>query len=91
MFVDRDTNGIVFADPIRPDDRVYAELTETKESYTAYERQDIQMKENIKFEKGNIKKLEGKVTAEQSKMEDAQTALDEAEESIPTLEELIEE
>ncbi|KAL7542434.1 hypothetical protein ACHAXR_011785 [Thalassiosira sp. AJA248-18] len=72
-------------------DRVHAELTETKEAYTAYERQDIQMKENIKHEKGLVKKLEGKVVAETTKIDDAQVAMDEAEESIPTLEQQIEE
>ena len=72
-------------------DAVYAELAETKDAYTSYERQDIQMKENVKHERGNIKKLEGKVVAETKKMDDAQTAMDEAEESIPTLEERIEE
>ena len=72
-------------------DKVYKELTETKEEYTSYERQDIQMKENIKHEKGNIKKLEAKITTEKQKMDDAQTAMEEAEESIPTLEEKIEE
>ncbi|KAL7431823.1 hypothetical protein ACHAXM_002828 [Skeletonema potamos] len=72
-------------------DKVYKELIETKEEYTSYERQDIQMKENIKHEKGNIKKLEGKIATEKKKMEDAQTAMEEAEESLPKLEEQIEE
>lgn len=72
-------------------DRVFDELTTTKGEYTAWERQDIQMKENIKFEKSNIKKLEGKVVSEKKKMDDATEALEEAEKSIPTLEERIEE
>ena len=72
-------------------DRVHAELTETKGAYTSYERQDIQMKENIKHEKSTIKKLEGKVESETTKITDAQTAMEEAEESIPTVEERIEE
>ena len=82
-------NGM--ADEKREYDKVYKELTETKEEYTSYERQDIQMKENIKHEKGNIKKLEGKITTEKKKMDDAQVAMEEAEESIPTLETQIEE
>jgi len=72
-------------------DRVHAELVETKEAYAAYERQDIQMKENIKHEKSTVKKLEGKISTETKKTEDAQTAMEDAEESIPTLEEQIEE
>mmetsp|Transcript_4034 Transcript_4034/g.9112 ORF Transcript_4034/g.9112 Transcript_4034/m.9112 type:complete len:1378 (-) Transcript_4034:141-4274(-) len=72
-------------------DAVHAELTETKEAYTSYERQDIQMKENIKHEKSSINKLEGKVVAETKKMEDANVAMEEATESIPTLGERIEE
>eukprot|EP00970_Alexandrium_tamarense_P018796 scaffold13473_cov241-Alexandrium_tamarense.AAC.2 len=72
-------------------DRVFDELTTTKGEYTAWERQDIQMKENIKFEKSNIKKLEGKVVSEKKKMDDATEALEEAMKSIPTLEERIEE
>jgi len=71
--------------------KTHAQLTKTKEEFSAHERQDIQMKENIKFEKGNIKKLEAKVVAETKKIEDAQTALSEAEESIPALEKQIAE
>ena len=63
----------------------------TKEAYASYERQDKQIKENIKHEKSNIKKLEDKVAAETKKAEDARSAIDEAEGSIPTLETRIEE
>eukprot|EP00584_Thalassiosira_punctigera_P008532 CAMPEP_0172534302 /NCGR_PEP_ID=MMETSP1067-20121228/6717_1 /TAXON_ID=265564 ORGANISM="Thalassiosira punctigera, Strain Tpunct2005C2" /NCGR_SAMPLE_ID=MMETSP1067 /ASSEMBLY_ACC=CAM_ASM_000444 /LENGTH=1372 /DNA_ID=CAMNT_0013319079 /DNA_START=196 /DNA_END=4314 /DNA_ORIENTATION=- len=79
------------ADQKRDYDQVHAELVKTKEAHASYERQVIQMKENIKHEKGTIKKLEGKVVAETKKRDDAQSAMDEAEESIPTLEERIEE
>ena len=79
------------ADEKREYDRVYAELTETKEAYASYERQDIQLRENIKYEKANIKKLEGKVESETTKIDDARTAMEDAEESIPTLEVRIEE
>ncbi len=79
------------ADQKKEYDAVYAELAETKEAYTAYERQDIQMKENIKHEKGNIAKLEGKIVAEVKKLEDSQLAMAAAEESIPTLEKRIEQ
>jgi structural maintenance of chromosome 4 len=72
-------------------DDVYAELTETKEAYASYERQDIQMRENMKHEKTTIKKLEDKVAGEMKKMEDAQLAMVDAETSIPTLEEQITE
>jgi structural maintenance of chromosome 4 len=72
-------------------DEVYAELCETKEAYASYERQDIQLKENIKHEKSNIKKLEDRVAMEIKKAEDARLAIDEAEDSIPTLESRIEE
>jgi structural maintenance of chromosome 4 len=80
-----------FADQRAEYDAVHDELTQTKEEYTKFERQEIQMKENIKFEKSNVKKLEQKVVAETKKGEDAEVALAEAEESIPTLEEKIEE
>jgi len=70
-------------------DDVYAELTETKEAYASYERQDIQMRENMKHEKTTIKKLEDKVAGEMKKMEDAQLAMVDAETSIPKLEEHI--
>ena len=69
---------------------VHQELLVTKEEYTKFERQEIQMKENIKFEKSTVKKLEGKVIGETQKMEDAEVALAEAEESIPSLEAKIE-
>ncbi len=59
----------------------------TKEAYASYERQDKQIKENIKHEKSNIKKLEDKI----KKAEDVRSAIDEAEGSIPTLETRIEE
>jgi structural maintenance of chromosome 4 len=70
---------------------IYSELSKTKDAYTKFERQDIQMKENIKFEKSNVKKLEEKVVTETKRGEDAEVALAEAEESIPSLEERIEE
>lgn len=72
-------------------DEIYDELTKTKEGYTKFERQDIQMKENIKFEKTNVKKLEEKLVAETKKGEDAEVALAEAQDSISALEERIEE
>ena len=67
--------------------RVHAALAETKEAYTAYERQDIQLKENLKHERGAGKKLEGKAAAETTRAEEAEAALAEAEESLPGLEE----
>lgn len=69
---------------------IHQELLVTKEEYTKFERQEIQVKENIKFEKSTVKKLEGKVIGETQKMEDAEVALAEAEESIPSLEAKIE-
>ena len=72
-------------------DVIHKQLTKTKEEYTSYERQDIQMRENIKHEKGTIKKLDAKVVGETKKIADAQTAMADAEESLPTLEEQIEE
>ena len=65
--------------------------TPSLQAYTSYERQDIQMKENIKHEKGNIKKLEGKVVTETKKIIDAQTSMENAEVSIPALQQRIEE
>jgi structural maintenance of chromosome 4 len=67
-------------------DGVHAELVQTKEEYTKFERMEIQMKENIKFERGNVKKLEERLISETKRGEDAEAALEEAEESIPRLE-----
>merc|ERR1719253_1485604 len=79
------------ADQRREHDRVHAALAETKEAYAKYERQDIQLKENIKHERSTVQKLEGKAAAEAQKAADAEAARAEAEESLPALEERIRE
>ena len=60
-------------------------LAKTKEAYTAYKHQNIQLKENIKHKRGARKKLEGKATAETTRAEEAAMAA--AEEGLPGLEE----
>ena len=62
-------------------------LAKTKEAYTAYKHQNIQLKENIKHKKGAGKKLEGKAAVETTRAEETEAALAEAKESLPGLEE----
>ena len=68
-------------------DKIHAELKKTKEEFAAYERKDIQLKEDVKAEKAKVKKLETKVKAEKKKEAEATAKAAEAEESIPALEE----
>jgi len=68
-------------------DKIHAELKKTKEEFAAYERKDIQLKEDVKAEKAKVKKLEAKVKAEKKREDEATAKATEAEESIPTLEE----
>ena len=68
-------------------DKIHAELKKTKEEFAAYERKDIQLKEDVKAEKAKVKKLEAKVKAEKKKEAEATAKAAEAEESIPALEE----
>jgi len=68
-------------------DKIHAELKKTKDEFAAYERKDIQLKEDVKAEKAKVKKLDSKVKAEKKKEEDAIARSTAAEESIPGLEE----
>ena len=68
-------------------DKIHAELKKTKEEFAAYERKDIQLKEDVKAEKAKVKKLETKVKGEKKKEAEATAKAAEAEESIPALEE----
>ena len=67
-------------------DQVHAELKKTKDEFAAYERKDIQLKEDVKAEKANVKKFQAKVAAEKKKEEAAVAKGGEAEQSIPVLE-----
>lgn len=69
--------------------KVYDELVQTKEEFTAFERRDIKLKEEIKHAGTLKKKLEKKVEAETKKETDALASGTAAEESIPLLEEQI--
>lgn len=70
---------------------VHDELKTTKEEFTAYERRDIKLKEEIKHEKSQVKKLQAKIETEIANEENAVTKGREAEESIPVLTERISE
>lgn len=64
-------------------DRVYVELVKTKEEFASYERRDIKLREEIKYNKTQKKKLEAKVEAEANKEQGASQKGADAEESIP--------
>lgn len=70
---------------------VHAELKQTKEEFTAYERRDIKLREDVKHEKAQKKKLDTKLKAETKKEQDAVAKEETAVESIPQLEGKIEE
>ena len=67
--------------------KIRDELEVTKEEFTAFERRDIKLREEIKHGKIQMKKAEEKVVAETKKEADAIRKGKEAEESIPGLEE----
>lgn len=67
-------------------EKVHEELTRTKEEFTAYERKDIKLREEIKHCKSQRKKLEAKVKAESKNEIKAREAGEEAEASIPRFE-----
>ncbi|KAG7349244.1 chromosome segregation protein SMC [Nitzschia inconspicua] len=68
----------------------FAELTKTKEEFSAYERRDIKLRETIKHERSNKKKLEEKIKVEEKKEIKAAEKKSKAENRIPKLEEEIE-
>jgi structural maintenance of chromosome 4 len=68
-------------------DKIYAELTKTKEEFSAYERRDIKLREEIKHNKSQKKKLESKVKQQMEKKTECEKKALESEESIPQLEE----
>jgi structural maintenance of chromosome 4 len=67
-------------------DKVYAELNETKDKFTAYERRDIKLREDIKCLKNEEKKINRKLQTEQQRQQDAEEKIEAAEEEIPVLE-----
>lgn len=66
------------------------ELIKTKDSFSAYERKDIKLREEINHLQANEKKLHAKIKQEKKKEEEANAKVIKAEESIPTIEEEIE-
>ena len=72
-------------------DKIFKELTKTKEDFAAYERRDIKMREEIKHAKAQKKKLDTKLKNEAKKEQDAIAKGEAAQESIPQLEQQIEE
>jgi structural maintenance of chromosome 4 len=71
-------------------DETFNELKKTKEEFTAFERKDIKLREEIKHERGQKKKLQDKIKAEDKKEKTAVTKGEKAIERIPTLEAEIE-
>ena len=71
-------------------EKAHAELVKTKEEFAAYERRDIQLREEIKHEKANKKKLEAKIKSEAKKEQDAITKGQKAHEKIPELQKQLE-
>ena len=71
-------------------DKIHNELIRTKEEFTAYERKDIMLREEMKHCKAQRKKLEAKVKAETKKESAAVQAGEDATASIPDLEDAIE-
>jgi structural maintenance of chromosome 4 len=67
-------------------DKIYATLQRTKEDFSAYERKDIKLREDIKLCEAQIKKLEAKIVKETEKEEDALRAIEVARDSIPKFE-----
>jgi structural maintenance of chromosome 4 len=69
--------------------KIHDELKVTKDEFTAFERRDIKIREEIKYNRAQKKKIETKVAAETKKEEDAIRKGQEAEESIPEIEQQI--
>ncbi len=71
-------------------ENAHAELVRTKEEFATYERRDIQLREEIKHEKGNKKKLMAKLQQEIAKEGESSSKAQNAEKLIPQLEKEIE-
>ena len=67
-------------------DATYAELAKTKEEFSAFERRDIKLREEIKHGKTQKKKLEAKIQQQIEKETECMDKSTAAEESIPSLE-----
>lgn len=79
------------ADEQRQYDAIYRELEQTKEEFASFDRQDIQLKEEIKHLQATKKKLIAKIASETTKQESAQRKAQDAQDSIPQLEEKLTE
>mmetsp|Transcript_10732 Transcript_10732/g.16868 ORF Transcript_10732/g.16868 Transcript_10732/m.16868 type:complete len:1150 (-) Transcript_10732:83-3532(-) len=69
----------------------FHELKKTKDEFSAYERKDIKLREEIKHERAQAKKLVTKVKAEDKKEKTATEKGENAAERIPQLEEEIQQ
>jgi structural maintenance of chromosome 4 len=67
-------------------DTLHSELIKTKEEFSAFERKDVSLREDIKHTKELKKKLESKVQSETKKGEESSAKADAAERSLPQLE-----
>ena len=75
----------------RDHDEAFKELQKTKDEFSAFERKDIKLREEIKHERAQKKKLANKVQAEEKKEKNAIEKRDSATERIPHLETEIQE
>lgn len=71
--------------------KTFEALKKTKEEFTAFERKDIKLREEISHEKTQKKKLEDKIKAETKKESTAANKIKKANDRIPELENEIEE
>jgi structural maintenance of chromosome 4 len=67
-------------------DNVYASLQQTKAEFSAYERKDIKLREDLKLCEEQIEKSQGKIMKETEKEEDALRTIQVALDSIPKFE-----
>jgi structural maintenance of chromosome 4 len=79
------------ADQRKDYDETFNELKKTKDEFTAFERKDIKLREEIKHERNQKKKLEDKIKTETKKAQNAVSKYKKAIERIPDLESEIEE
>jgi structural maintenance of chromosome 4 len=70
---------------------VHAELQQTKQEFSAYERRDIKLREELKHCKTHKKKLETKIQTEADKYDSCVMAQQDANQRIPELEQEIQD
>jgi len=82
-------NGL--ADQRKDYDKIFKELTKTKEEFAAYERRDIKLREEIKHNKALKKKIQQKAAKAEKQEQDAMKKVEQAKKNIPEFETQIQE